>query len=42
LNILQSMTTREPDDGQIEVAMAALNLVLDAEQVEVAPAEAVT
>ena len=39
---LQSMTTREPDDGQIEVAIAALNLVLEAEQAEEAPAEAVT
>jgi uncharacterized protein YqhQ len=39
---LQSMTTREPDDGQIEVAIAALNLVLEAEQVEEAPAEVVT
>ena len=37
---LQSLTTREPDDGQIEVAMAALNLVLEAEQAEEAPAEA--
>jgi uncharacterized protein YqhQ len=39
---LQSMTTREPDDGQIEVAMAALDLVLEAEQAEEAPAEAAT
>ena len=39
---LQSMTTREPDDGQIEVAIAALNLVLEAEQAEEAPAEAAT
>jgi len=36
------MTTREPDDGQIEVAMAALNLVLEAEQAEEAPAETAT
>ena len=39
---LQSMTTREPDDGQIEVGIAALKLVLDAEQAEEAPAEATT
>ena len=39
---LQSMTTREPDDGQIEVGIAALKLVLEAEQAEEAPAEAVT
>jgi len=39
---LQSMTTREPDDGQIEVAIAALNLVLEAEQAEEAPTEAAT
>ena len=39
---LQSMTTREPDDGQIEVAIAALNLVLEAEQAEEVPAEAAT
>jgi uncharacterized protein YqhQ len=38
---LQSMTTRQPDDGQIEVAIAALNLVLEAEQAEEVPAEAV-
>jgi uncharacterized protein YqhQ len=37
---LQSMTTREPDDGQIEVGIAALKLVLEAEQEEEAPAEA--
>jgi hypothetical protein len=36
---LQSMTTREPDDGQIEVAIAALDRVLDAERAEEAPAE---
>lgn len=40
---LQSMTTREPDDGQIEVAIAALNRVMEAEQVDETPAaEAVT
>ena len=39
---LQSMTTREPDDGQIEVAIAALDLVLEAEQAEEAPAKAAT
>jgi uncharacterized protein YqhQ len=39
---LQSMTTREPDDGQLEVGIAALKLVLEAEQAEEAPAEAVT
>jgi uncharacterized protein YqhQ len=37
---LQSMTTREPDDGQIEVAIEALNLVLEAEKADEAPAEA--
>ncbi len=39
---LQSMTTREPDDGQLEVGIAALKLVLEAEQAEEAPAEAAT
>jgi uncharacterized protein YqhQ len=39
---LQSMTTREPDDGQIEVGIAALKLVLEAEQAEESPAEATT
>jgi uncharacterized protein YqhQ len=39
---LQSMTTREPDDGQIEVAIAALSRVLEAEESEEAPAEAAT
>jgi uncharacterized protein YqhQ len=39
---LQAMTTREPDDGQIEVGIAALKLVLEAEQAEEAPAEAVS
>jgi uncharacterized protein YqhQ len=31
---LQSMTTREPDDGQLEIALAALKGVMDAEQPE--------
>jgi uncharacterized protein YqhQ len=39
---LQSMTTREPDDGQIEVGIASLKLVLEAEQAEEEPAEAAT
>jgi uncharacterized protein YqhQ len=39
---LQSMTTREPDDGQIEVAIAALSRVLEAEQSGEAAAEAAT
>jgi uncharacterized protein YqhQ len=39
---LQSMTTREPDDGQIEVGIAALKLVLEAERAEEEPAEAAT
>ena len=39
---LQSMTTREPDDGQIEVAIAALSRVIEAEQAEETPAEAAT
>jgi len=39
---LQSMTTREPDDDQIEVAIAALNRVIEAEQAEETPAEAAT
>lgn len=34
---LQSLTTREPDEGQIEVAIAALNEVLAAEGVSSAP-----
>ncbi len=29
---LQGLTTREPDDGMIEVAIAALNSVLEKEQ----------
>ncbi|UCB43930.1 MAG: DUF1385 domain-containing protein [Dehalococcoidales bacterium] len=37
---LQSMTTREPDDDQIEVAIMALNRVMEAEQAEETPAEA--
>ena len=36
------MTTREPDDGQIKIAIAELSLVLEAEQAEEAPAEAAT
>lgn len=36
---LQSLTTREPEGDQIEVAIAALNLVLEAERAEQAPAE---
>jgi uncharacterized protein YqhQ len=39
---LQSMTTREPDDGQIEVGIEALKLVLEAEQAEEAHTEAIT
>lgn len=31
---LQSLTTREPDDSQIEVAIAALNKVIESEQPE--------
>ena len=31
---LQSLTTREPDDGQIEVAITALDKVIEAEQPE--------
>ena len=36
---LQSLTTREPESDQIEVAIAALNLVLEAERAEQSPAE---
>jgi uncharacterized protein YqhQ len=35
--LLQSMTTRDPDDDQIEVALAALQGVLAAEQATTAP-----
>jgi len=35
---LQSLTTRDPDDAQIEVAIAALNLVIAAETAAGAPA----
>jgi uncharacterized protein YqhQ len=35
--LLQSMTTRDPDDDQIEVALAALQGVLAAEQAATAP-----
>jgi uncharacterized protein YqhQ len=35
--LLQSMTTRDPDDDQIEVALAALRGVLAAEQAATAP-----
>ncbi len=35
---LQSLTTREPDDTQLEVAMAALKRVIEIEQPEVAQA----
>lgn len=31
---LQALTTREPDDGQIEVALSALNAVVEADQPE--------
>ena len=31
---MQRLTTREPDDGQIECAIAAMQLVLDREQRE--------
>jgi uncharacterized protein YqhQ len=31
---LQSLTTREPDDSQLEVALSALNKVLEIDQME--------
>ena len=31
---MQYLTTREPDDGQIECAIAAMRLVLEREQAE--------
>ena len=34
---LQSLTTREPDDDQLEVAMTALRKVLESDQIEEAP-----
>jgi len=36
---LQSLTTREPDDSQLEVAIAALNKVIDIEEPKIGPAE---
>jgi uncharacterized protein YqhQ len=38
---IQAMTTRQPDDGQIEVAVAAMKGVLEAEAaaVEIPPPE---
>ena len=35
---MQRLTTREPDDGQIECAIAAMQLVLEREQREEASA----
>jgi uncharacterized protein YqhQ len=40
---LQSMTTRQPDDGQLEVALAALRKAVELDRVaEPSPAEAAT
>jgi uncharacterized protein YqhQ len=36
----QLLTTREPDDSQIEVALASLRAVIDAEQEDASPADA--
>ncbi len=35
--LLQSLTTREPDDDQLEVAMMALRKVLESDQIEESP-----
>lgn len=38
---LQSLTTREPDDAQIEIALAALEGAIEADRAEPAPAQVV-